>query len=123
MYSRSGGLLSSTHFKEIPMLILRRAVGQTIEIGDDITITVVSNIQENLVEIGVQAPSDLCILRGELTQGQKSNQLQRQKIIRKRNGRCPVCGGNYADYKQRAVNPCCNAVFLAERADHHTSKD
>ena len=47
------------------MLVLTRKKDQQIKIGDDITLTVV-RIDANRVRIGVAAPRDIRILRGEL---------------------------------------------------------
>ena len=50
------------------MLVLSRKIDQQIKIGDDITLTVV-RIDSNRVRIGVAAPRDVRILRGELEPG------------------------------------------------------
>ena len=47
------------------MLVLSRKVGQRIVIGDDITV-VINRVSGNRVSIGVEAPSDMKIIRGEL---------------------------------------------------------
>lgn len=47
------------------MLVLSRKVGEEIRIGDVITISV-RRLQGNRVAIGVKAPEDMRILRGEL---------------------------------------------------------
>ncbi len=47
------------------MLVLSRKETQTIKIGDDIEITLV-RVSGDRVRVGIQAPSDLIILRGEL---------------------------------------------------------
>lgn len=47
------------------MLVLTRREGERIALGDDIVVTVVS-IQGNKVRIGVSAPDDVTIRRGEL---------------------------------------------------------
>ncbi len=47
------------------MLVLSRKVGEKIAIGDNITI-VVNRISGNRVAIGIEAPSDVRVLRGEL---------------------------------------------------------
>ena len=49
------------------MLVLSRKVGEVIQIGDDIVVTVVS-VEGNKVRIGIQAPKTAPILRGELIQ-------------------------------------------------------
>ena len=47
------------------MLVLSRKVGERIQIGDNITI-VVSRVIGNRVTIGIEAPSDVRIVRSEL---------------------------------------------------------
>ena len=47
------------------MLILTRRPMQTLAIGDDITITVME-IRPGQVRIGVSAPDDVAVLRGEI---------------------------------------------------------
>jgi carbon storage regulator len=47
------------------MLVLTRKSGEAIQIGDNITITVVE-IKGNQVRLGIDAPSDVLIYRKEL---------------------------------------------------------
>lgn len=47
------------------MLILTRRVGETVMIGDDITITICS-IRNNQARIGIQAPSHVTVHRKEV---------------------------------------------------------
>ena len=47
------------------MLVLSRRPGETIIIGDNITVYV-HGIEGNRVKIGVEAPDDVPILRGEI---------------------------------------------------------
>jgi carbon storage regulator len=47
------------------MLILTRRVGETLCIGDDITITVLG-VKGNQVRIGVNAPKDVDVHREEI---------------------------------------------------------
>ena len=47
------------------MLILTRRIGETLFIGDDTTIKVVS-INGNQVRIGIDAPLDVQVMRSEL---------------------------------------------------------
>jgi len=47
------------------MLVLTRREGERIALGDEIVVTVVS-IQGNKVRLGVSAPDDVVIRRGEL---------------------------------------------------------
>lgn len=47
------------------MLVLSRRIGERIRIGGDIVVTV-NRIEGNRVSIGIDAPSDVRIVRGEL---------------------------------------------------------
>jgi carbon storage regulator len=47
------------------MLVISRKINDKIKIGNDIEITIVS-IDKNQVKIGIDAPKNLTILRGEL---------------------------------------------------------
>lgn len=47
------------------MLVLSRRLGQSIRIGDDITITVI-NSRGNHIRIGISAPQDVPVHRSEV---------------------------------------------------------
>lgn len=49
------------------MLVLSRKEGEKLVIGDNITL-VVSRISGNRVTLGIEAPADVKIFRGELTE-------------------------------------------------------
>lgn len=49
------------------MLILTRKVGESLLIGDDISITVLS-VRGNQVKIGINAPKDVSVHREEIYQ-------------------------------------------------------
>jgi len=69
------------------MLVLSRREGERIRIGDSITVTVVRCAGDK-VRIGIEAPPDMLILRGELELYDK-----REISVRKveRTTRQPVC--------------------------------
>jgi carbon storage regulator len=49
------------------MLILTRRVGETLMVGDDVTVTVLG-VKGNQVRIGVNAPRDVAVHREEIYQ-------------------------------------------------------
>ena len=48
------------------MLVLSRKIGEKLVIGDNITV-VVSRLAGNRVTLGIEAPADVRIVRGELS--------------------------------------------------------
>ena len=55
------------------MLVLTRKEKQSIQIGDGIQI-VITKIRGNTVQVGIEAPSDVSIVRSELTFRDNSNE-------------------------------------------------
>ncbi len=47
------------------MLVLSRTLGESIRIGDDVTITVVG-VSRGYVRLGIDAPRDVKIVRSEI---------------------------------------------------------
>jgi carbon storage regulator len=67
------------------MLILTRRVGETVMIGNDVTVTVLG-VKGNQVRIGVNAPRDVAVHREEIYERIKREEQEGD-------GR-PVQGGN-----------------------------
>lgn len=55
------------------MLILQRKAGQSLRIGENITVTIVA-VENNRVRIAIDAPADISILRSELIEAIAANQ-------------------------------------------------
>ena len=56
------------------MLVLRRKVGESFLLGDKITVTVLGVEPGGTVNLGIDAPRDVLILRSELQQAVSANQ-------------------------------------------------
>lgn len=61
--------------EERAMLILTRRVGETLMIGDDVTVTVLG-VKGNQVRIGVNAPRDVPVHREEIYERIKREQAE-----------------------------------------------
>lgn len=55
------------------MLILQRKTGESVVIGEDVEVTVMS-IEGNRVRLAISAPSEVSILRSELLDAKLANQ-------------------------------------------------
>ena len=55
------------------MLILTRRVGETLMVGDEVTVTVLG-VKGNQVRIGVNAPRDVAVHREEIYERIKNEQ-------------------------------------------------
>lgn len=60
------------------MLVLSRKEGEKLVIGDNITL-VVSKIAGNRVTVGIEAPADVKIFRGELAE--KEDEAKKPRVV------------------------------------------
>ena len=56
------------------MLVLARKLDESIIIGDDVTIKIIS-IEKGVVKIGIDAPSSISIVRSELIEDLKDSNI------------------------------------------------
>lgn len=70
------------------MLVLARKSHETIRIGDDITISVIS-VRGRIVRVGIDAPHDIKVVRGELLQ--ESAAPPTSEATDETSGEEPVC--------------------------------
>ena len=61
------------------MLVLSRKIGEKLVIGDNITVEVM-RISGNRITLGLAAPAEVKILRGELTQNQAKSPMQEEAV-------------------------------------------
>lgn len=57
------------------MLVLTRKAGETIRIGDNVVVTV-ERVDGNRVSLGIEAPRDVKILRGEIEENKTKGERQ-----------------------------------------------
>lgn len=67
------------------MLVLNRGVDESIAIGDSIVVTVLK-IEGDQVKIGIQAPKEIKILRGEIREAVLDQIKIQEKMIQNPNG-------------------------------------
>jgi carbon storage regulator len=60
------------------MLVLTRSIGDSIKIGDNVTVKVLS-VKGTQVQIGIQAPKEVPVHRQEIFDRIQQNEAQKQK--------------------------------------------
>ena len=60
------------------MLVLARKLNESIVLGDDITVTVIS-IEKGVVKLGIDAPKSISIMRSELLEDVKDANIAAAK--------------------------------------------
>jgi carbon storage regulator len=60
------------------LLILTRRVGETLNIGDDVSITVLG-IKGNQVRVGIKAPPEVAVHREEVAERLRQGEASRRK--------------------------------------------
>ena len=62
------------------MLVISRKINEKIKIGDNIEVYVIS-IDKNQIKLGIEAPKEVTILRGELIESIKEENKKAVKAI------------------------------------------
>ena len=62
------------------MLVLARKLNESIKIGDDIEIKVIS-VEKGVVKLGIDAPRDISIVRNELLEDVKDSNIAASKKV------------------------------------------
>lgn len=67
------------------MLVLTRKVGERIQLGDNITVTLVK-INGNVVRLGIDAPPEMAVVRQELAAGKSRESIGVSVAIKEASG-------------------------------------
>lgn len=80
------------------MLILTRRVGETLMVGDDVTVTILG-VREGKVKVGIHAPRNIPVHRSEI--------YKRIKIER---AQCATTKSATAECEPEIVAPACESL-------------
>lgn len=83
------------------MLVLSRRTNETIQIGDEIFITVLG-VEGDKVKIGIAAPREVTILRGEIVEALKSQENIKALLVE---GPEPDTFKNLRELLESELNP------------------
>lgn len=86
------------------MLILARKSGESIKIGDNITLEIIS-LTGNTVKIGIEAPKEISILRKELYDMIKNENINASVVL------------NSADLSDLNRLNSLNGIFIDKKAE------
>lgn len=75
------------------MLILTRRIGETLKIGDNVDVTILS-VRGNQIRIGINAPRDVAVHREEIYTRIKEEERQQKEL-----GAARAAGGSGKDDK------------------------
>ena len=92
------------------MLVLTRKTQEKIQIGDNITITIV-RVKGQSVRVGIEAPQDVRVIRGELSVGQSKP----KRITRPAATSDSTAVADSTPATQSVERPCCQSTSTSGR--------
>ena len=105
------------------MLILTRRIGETLMVGDDVTVTVLS-VKGNQVRIGINAPKEVAVHREEIYERIKTEERGQMKNRRlqldDRRHRTDMPRVPFKDSKGATITDCRRKI--PDRRIEHTSR-
>lgn len=105
------------------MLVLSRKMGQKLQIGNNITVTVLKT-QGNTIRLGIEAPRDVSVRRAELppltaaTEGESTRSPATVDITTARNGLALKVGHSTSDAETRGASTDRSTSSTAKLGGH-----